>query len=678
MKTFKVIIMSICLFSLTSLSAKTYNPGTQDEKVVPNVFDVCILLDSIDTVNYSYEETQLKQTIADPQDQKLHLPGITCELRNIILEEEAAIVSIPIMRNIFRAAQAWPKYKMLTTLILNAQKWDIYFTRNREFVVILPRSKYADLIITLPAPQEQKISLERLGLDHGKLMQFKPVIDPHATKTPKQQRFEAFWSDIFYKSNRTPHEINVDTLTNIFYTEEGRYNVNKRVFLVGHGSDAKDNERTADLKIPAFRTLRDKLCDALCSLLYIQTCCGGSTVFQAQTAMHQELQTEQQQLPEEQQPLSSKKFIEIAEGIPGAIVYGSKMGFGKFFSRVNNFFSEQTEKFKDLLHESGLNVDAFINLKEQFIIRNLIERSPKIHNNENFRNIFAKGFVGRRLENIPRCRFPGSPVFKPIEQVIPNINDQHILHSEIQDPSFEVITIKPDTTDVIIETTIVNKPIYIDTTLRDPAKRMPKIHPSMLGQSHHYIKEIIINYTGTRPRLTEITLKNLLPKQPRHDKAIFVSNLTFRDQNAPQNPKRSFSAENVFVFKPAASKMTLGKENYLCSYNPRAIGSTGKCEPAYTSTSFSQTEVYDTIRKKYKPETDIHKTELRIFEMMGLAKPRRYREESEEESERTIFDGIKTKRRFTAVDSFNITREDKFTRKYLQYLIKTGKIQSQP
>jgi len=666
MKIFKISIALLLLLNFTGVTAKTYNPGTPQEKVVPNVFDVCIFLDKINTSGMSQEEETLQEKFQHLQDPHYRVPVITSEIRNMVLDQEAAIVSAPLMRNLCKAAKTWTQSRFKTALdsLLDPQKWDIYFTVNREFVVILPKSKYKEQIRS-SSPRGNKINLSRIGLNYHQLERFEPA--------PPQKAFDSFTNELS-KQNGAEHKIDIDTLSNIFFL--GKRKIDKRVYLTGHGSDKLGAELIANLPLQDFRKLRDRLDNVDCSITYIDTCCGGSTTFRAQSIVVNRDSVARVPAIPANMGLSRKKFIEITDGIPGVSVYGVKKGFDKFFYRVNNFFENQKKLFrneflsgarlKDLEKKQNADSVDVEFLTEQMILsgkkvplkftlyeypgkdyiwkrsidigNTLVKRNPNIYSAGDFRDIFAEGFAGSYLENIPSCRFPGSSVFKPIERVIQGINDQHILYSEIQGPEVKQIIIRPDTTDVIIETTIVDRPIYIDTTQRYHVERIPKFHPSMTGRSHHYIKEMIINYIGIRPKLTDIVLKNILPKQPNHDKAIFISKLKFQAQDTPGKPSRNFTAKNIFIFKPSTRNILLRDKNYVCSFDSK--------RKKYTGTKFLQSDDYATIKRKYKPIDDTYQAELKILRTMGSTKPRVYREETEDESEKVIFDGIEAETKF--------------------------------
>jgi len=107
MKTFRTSILLFCLLGFAQIETKTYKGGI----IEPDVFDVCILLDSLkyqsnkNNLYYSQEERDVEVAISKKINLEKNLPPITKELVNIIHEEEAAIVATPIMRNIFRCAK---------------------------------------------------------------------------------------------------------------------------------------------------------------------------------------------------------------------------------------------------------------------------------------------------------------------------------------------------------------------------------------------------------------------------------------------------------------------------------------------------------------------------------------------------------------------------------------------
>lgn len=638
MKRFKVAILLVFLFNLSNLSAKTYPSGS----VVPNVFDVCILLDKINQYGESHEEGFAKRGEID------HLL-VTHVLQNIIKEEEAAIVSSPLMRALIIAASPTKQdhiakrreYKAALDSLLDRQKWEIYLTNDFEFVVILPKSKYADTIDR--ADGHTTINFRKIGLDYGKLTLYEDDVD--------------FYQDLSRQAKEM-HEISIDTLLGVFYKGGPRTRkVNKRVYLVGHGSDYLNRESIANLEIVQYRSLRDRLDEVFCSFLYVVTCFGGSNVYQAQSGKFDEaaLSAAHQLLPQQpvlqQQPareLSSKKFIEIAEGIPGKSVRGVKSGFNTFFSKVNGFLSHQMGAFRSVfaplsggymgpttsLDEAlrNLTEQQMLSVKEfpqipQVQVRPLIERVPRIWERSMFKQIFEGGIAGRYVQNIPSCRFPGSSDFVAIEGVIPNVSDQHIHYNDVRDlGAGDSVTIRRGITDVIINTTIVNHPIVIDATAE-----LPRIHPSLQGKSHHYLKEVVMQFGDSpRPRLTRFIQENLIPNQPEHDKAVFISKLTFQGQH------RSFSVRNVFMLKYARAR-------HLKSLIYFVDNQSGK----YQYVEFGQGETYDMVKTQYRIIEMPIEAEWTILKMMGYAKPAKYMGETMLQSNTVMFNGIRTITRFT-------------------------------
>jgi len=446
MKILKICIISACLLGSALTNTKIYNPETSQERVAPNVFDVCILLDMLGYQNaqnmcyYSYEEEQTKNKIDQPENQQYHILA-TKTLYNIIHEQEAAIVSTALVRNIFRLAKAWPtsRFPRAIDSLLSQQEWDIYFTDDYQLVVILPKTKYADIIIELPAQQGGGtiIDLEKLGLNYHKLRRFIP--DQQTKK-----RYKDFWACVFYKPDRTTyHETDIKKLSDIFYTGSQPYTVNKRVFLAGHGLNCPGKERIATLKIEQFRELRHALDNANCSLLYIVTCYARENVKLAQTEIFEPtkiFEPTEEYFPKKE--LSSKRFLEITEGLYGHRIAGTKSGFNTFFSRVDRFFQKEMNFLKNNIMLPGwLNkVSKKIknNLTEQQMLSgkgtyygladnhlaSLAKRKPTIERSKHLKRIFGCGFVTKKIENTPFCRFPGAEDFTIVRGVTPHLPTQ--------------------------------------------------------------------------------------------------------------------------------------------------------------------------------------------------------------------------------------------------------------
>jgi len=133
--------------------------------------------------------------------------------------------------------------------------------------------------------------------------------------------------------------------------------------------------------------------------------------------------------------LSSKKFIEIVEGLRGKSVRGVKTQIAFFFGRVHNFFVEHTRAFlqrikksktveeKDKpyilakLTEQEVLTGKFSRLKNAYDYHPLIARKPTIKESYAFKHIF-KDFVGKNPDNKPRGRFPGGKTMGYIEGIV--------------------------------------------------------------------------------------------------------------------------------------------------------------------------------------------------------------------------------------------------------------------
>ena len=165
MKISKIILVLLSLLSLNSLHAFKIYTTTGGEKLEqPNVFDVGIFLEEVDRDGLSDEEKSLIE--------ESELRAMTAKLRYLIEDEEAAIVSAPLMRNFLRLSgiSVGNKYEKFHTnyeLFRNTRKqlytenWHIFLTRDNEFVTLIPTSKYTEIKKTRRS-QKNRVKSKRI------------------------------------------------------------------------------------------------------------------------------------------------------------------------------------------------------------------------------------------------------------------------------------------------------------------------------------------------------------------------------------------------------------------------------------------------------------------------------------------------------------------------------------
>jgi len=449
MKISKITLILLSLLSLNSLHAKKYPSGTD-----PNVFDVAILLERVKSNGHSSEESLVRH-------KKVNELTITKELRNFINDEEAIIVSAPLFRGLLNAADQDSSYKDVEDNLFYSKKWSIFATNDKEFVILVPKSKYPEI--------KDRSHLPKIGLDNNKLFTINYYYwhkkRPDRTKetdrlqvayTPYEAYQKLKEQESMKKGKRG--KINIYSLTNLF---SGKKDI--RAYLTGHGWGKKGEVLIANLKEDQYITLRNKLNNAGCSFLYVSTSFGGGTVKDVQTAarlygeaieefIKRLRRTEKfeerkrkliikniKQLIEKykEAPMSGKKFIEVVEGLRGESVYGSKTQIADFFARVNTFMAEQYNEFRQRIKKSSTvekehKTPILKNLTEQQVLSGkfsiegdrcyydynpLIERKPNIKDSYVFKRIF-KNFIIRDKKNIPRCRFPGDKKMSYITGVV--------------------------------------------------------------------------------------------------------------------------------------------------------------------------------------------------------------------------------------------------------------------
>jgi len=161
---------------------------------------------------------------------------ITRELRNFIKDEEAIIVSAPLLRTLIWAAVNKHNRKKYQYALAwdNLKNHYIYATTSYEFAVLIPKSKYADIekteteYIYYDKNGNEKtayiegINLEKIGLNKNMLT------------IMHIGRGAAYFLKKF-SSQKSRDKINIDTLKEIFRSPTAR-EINKRVYLTRHGS----------------------------------------------------------------------------------------------------------------------------------------------------------------------------------------------------------------------------------------------------------------------------------------------------------------------------------------------------------------------------------------------------------------------------------------------------------
>ena len=617
MKIYKIIILC-CLFNMTNLCAKIYPSGVR----VTNVLDICILLDDIEIDGQSLEERRVARG-------ELNNVPITEDLSNIIKSQEAAIVSSSLIRAFIEATKTRSnefkkikgKYRKSLNALLDENIWEIYTTYDNEFAILLPKKKYADISTPIDTSQK-RILLEHIGLNEA-------ILDKCPNDIIRLNRR-------LTKQEFSKHKININTLINIFKIDE--IQVNKRIYLTGHGSENFCEEKIANLQTHAFQRLRDCLDQTDCSFLYIVTCFGSGNIYRAQSAI--ENPTEATTNYNKKPALSQKKFIEISEGLPGQEVKTSKDFFDKFFLNVHNFLADEMlafkrEKIEERITEiteqqmlSGKNITRIAQYCEP-----LIERHPEIHTFKSFRKIFSEGFRINKLENIPYCRFPGGYNFTPIKNIIPHIKDKHISPQKIKflQPQ-DNIYINQNISDIIVNATAIINPIIINIEYL-----MPRLHFALQGQSHHYIKKLIIKCNGgVIPNITQLILRSIYPQTSRHNKAIFIGELILKDAAGHED---NLTAKNIFIIKYAEQEEV---NNFLFFLNI--------IDNRYHIFEITPEQSYDQVEQNGQIIDNTSIIEYDILNMFGSAKPKRYMGEIEEETEGKILSNIETITRFTQRD----------------------------
>jgi len=348
MKTVKVATILLSLLSLSSLHAKRYSSSFQIEcskmirntpQDIPNVFDVAIFIEGTSRkTGRSHEEVKARNG-------NLAL-AVTKKIGYLINNKEAGIISTPLMRAFIAAASDEVGNKIATkgadfkkeydqlkkrkpinfsleefqkAMILKNKNfesalkklksgWFIFITKDNEFVLLIPKSKYPEI----KSPKD----IQKIGLN------------------PKVIAKAITWSELkTLPMQKSRGDVPISNLFDIFLKTPAAKKVNKRIFLNGHGSETI----IANLSKRDFKKLKGVFQNIGCSFLFVSSCYAGKTVPETFSVPRQGL-------------ASGKNFIEVTKGLPRHSTYTPQLNFENFFLRINCFLKSEMLK-------SGYEID---------------------------------------------------------------------------------------------------------------------------------------------------------------------------------------------------------------------------------------------------------------------------------------------------------------------------------
>ncbi|MFC1841505.1 hypothetical protein ACFLYA_00365 [Candidatus Dependentiae bacterium] len=514
---FQKFFLMFFLFCLLNVQAKIYFDD-QGKKVVSedSVLDVCIFLDEWDDLRQTYENKRFGAVLR--------------ELEMAISQGEAVIASgilidslISISKN--QAKKSGGKLKIFSSesqekaeialKILN-KDFFIYKTKDREFVVLIPKKPYEDVI-----GNEGNVSeLEKIGLNHKILQKMRKQeperlfkeVDPNLIEIT--QKDEVDLGKLSKGFKKQEHKMNVDLLGSIFSNSEIAKKTEKRVFLMGHG---RYKETIAQLGYQDYEKFLRRLGEVNCVFLYVLSCyVGGMSQINAQKEIREKYGVLFKRfLP---------KFIVVAGGLTDTTAYAlSTTNFKEFFRSLHDLLFE-TITSKQIKLARGGDVVA----KER--VQDWI-KEKKWMSKDRFKKILVN-VAGERLENTPSIYIPyvynehGFFDALTIDKKVKIITLPYLLQKELERfSSLLPITIDSDVKYMLIYPSIINIPI----TIRDA-----KIISIVSGNCHHYIGELKLKKVGIdeswgrKKTLEEITKK--LPetfgiKSQEAKRAFFVGEI---------------------------------------------------------------------------------------------------------------------------------------------------------
>jgi len=433
-----------------------------------------------------------------------------------IMQEEAAIISAPLMRtllyilkikksNVKIKMDKWTKNMLFSqdfdgaiSRLFDGKNWFVYKAADSEFAVLIPRSKYQGAI------QGRSLNLAKIGLNPAALQLIYPRNLEREFQASLQMRRDT---------------IEFGILNNIFLKTENAKKINKRVILNGHGIA----DSIANLTIEQYARFLQLLVDINCSVCVVLSCYAGG------------LNADKARKEFAKQAGALQKFIELpfilaVAGIPDATIKKwDDVQYDTFFRMLNVFFQIQREQLERMypkeLVEKMSEQDTLTGITLPKNIPNLVRRDPKII--KQFSPIL-RYLVGYDKTNFPFIKFPGERFYRPATKMLKEFDVHSLLINQKfldEHQADRVLNLeKKGYVDILLESLIVPKPIEIYAQ-----QVFPNIYSVVAGNAGHYMQEMAVDLGSRLANRLPIILTKFQPIETSTMKAFLMPRLRLKN-----------------------------------------------------------------------------------------------------------------------------------------------------
>ncbi len=423
MKLFYKKLALCMLFAISSTaSAKVYYDQNGNKLFNGKDFPVLDLVICLDKYKFNGKEWIHSEKYAD-----LATAPITSTLINTIEQEEALVACSNLIRKLIDKAATQSidgtLCKNVITTLNDHSMWLIFLTKDQEFVLFIPRKKYA-----VSSPSD----LKALEINTDILQELKSLDSSFYNESELKQQKRLDELALREPTLKTKGLIQHETLFALFLQTPETNNITKHIIMAGHGNFHEQIKSTSQeklkLKKPQGPTETDAAIAQLrpyqyiqflellkkisCSLLYIKSC--YSSGFNALMAKNETFYQEKN-IFAQFRLADDLPFIIVNESTPdvsaGALL---KSKIAAFFTQINSFFLQKKNRLKEHLGQQKITCSEQDLLTGKLLTPplSIIEQKPWLINTlapiiENLRTLSAN--------NYSTARFPGMPFFRFIE-----------------------------------------------------------------------------------------------------------------------------------------------------------------------------------------------------------------------------------------------------------------------
>lgn len=430
MKNLRVLFILLLSFYNSCVFPKIYYD--QNEEILFEGRDFKNLDLTICLSRYKYDDEEKKWVGAHANDPILNY------LTDSLLNEEAIIVSSSIVRaliDINSNDKIINKEKSKLEDLNNKEKWLSLITKNKHFVLLVPKIKYKNVKIL---DDIEKVGLnknvfdaiESLELDKGPEGRF--YIESEKAERDRIENISSKENPKKYNNNtelKNKGLIDHETILSIFSNSDKSKKINKRILLAGHGFferktndlislkpeslviDGKKIAAVAQLQISQYVEFLNKLRVSNCSFLYVMSCYSGG--LNSLASKIDSLYEEKNIFNKFDKIKNSMPFITVLDSNIDRDTFGKEKDILQLFIGINKFFDDERKALKELfeIKDKKLKIDIN-NLTEVEILNgnenvdfSLIEKKPWLRSSIN--NYILSG-----KDQYVLIKFPGEPFFK--------------------------------------------------------------------------------------------------------------------------------------------------------------------------------------------------------------------------------------------------------------------------